>query len=386
MLKQLTYRCSCLALAAVALAACSSSSPSPSPAPLVTGTQGATDAPAAATGGNGATDPTAGAPSPTPTSPAPAVPSHHRCAWLNDDVALGTASLVANADFFDAVHPYFWTLTTSGNLTTTSFTDDATIVSTAHAHHIKLMPLIYGSDNVSAIRNVISSPAAIAAHATTIVNLAVSHNYDGIELDYEHLWDASDRAGYTALVQALATGLRAAGKELSLAVPAIAVDDGQNGYDYAALVAAGADVVHLMGYDYHGLGSAHMGPLAPAGWIDTVAARVQQLGLSSSFVLGIANYGVGNGWYANSADVIKQCGGSYATTTSHMSSCAFGVYTAGISPHCTTSQGDVWFEDAASAGEKAQTAKAHDLRGISYYTLGGEASGMLDALRAAYPQ
>jgi spore germination protein YaaH len=396
MSKQLQIGFSCLALAAGLFAGgCSSSSSnSPTPAPAVAGNTGTTDTPA--TGGNGATDPTTGgttpapdptpAPTPTPTSPQPQVPSHHRCAWLNDDVALGTASLIANADFFDAVHPYFWTLTTSGSVTPTSFTDDATIVSTARAHNIKLMPLVYGSDNVQAIRNVISSPSAIAAHVTVLVNLAVSHNYDGIELDYEHLWAASDRAGYTELVKELTAGLHAQGKELSLAVPAIAADNGQNGYDFAALAATGVDVIHLMGYDYHGLGSPHMGPLAPIGWIDAVAARVQSLGVESQFVLGIANYGVGNGWYANSATLVQQCGANYPTTTTHMQSCSFGVYDAGISPHCTTSQGDVWFEDGNSIAEKARTAKAHHLRGVSYYTLGGEAPGLLDGLKAAYPQ
>src|SRR5947209_16432968 len=152
--------------------------------------------------------------SPPPTAKA----HHHRCASLNDDMALGTASLIANADFFDAVHPYFWTLSAGGTLNATSFVDDATIVATARAHSIELMPLVYGGDNASLIESVISSPAAIAAHVKILVDLAVSHNYDGIELDYEHLWTASDRPGYTALVQQLAAGLHAHGKELSLAV------------------------------------------------------------------------------------------------------------------------------------------------------------------------
>ena len=46
----------------------------------------------------------------------------------------------------------------------------------------------------------------------------------------------------------------------------------------------------------------------------------------------------------------------------------------------------MWFEDGNSIAEKARTAKAHGLRGVSYYTLGGEAPGLIDALRASYPQ
>ena len=68
-----------------------------------------------------------------------------------------------------------------------------------------------------------------------------------------------------------------------------------------------------------------------------------------------------------------------------MQTCPYGVYTAGLSPHCTTSKGDIWFEDAASMAEKVQSAKAHGLRGVSYYSLGGEPAGLFTSVRAAYP-
>ena len=247
------------------------------------------------------------------------------------------------------------------------------------------MPLVYGGDDATMIRSVIASPASIAAHVQVLVNLAVSHHYDGIELDYEHLWSGSDRPGYTQLATQLAAALHAQGKELSLAVPAIDIDYGIDGYDYNALVAGGVDVLHLMGYDFHGDFSDHLGPLAPLGWIDAVNQRVQTAGIASHFILGIGNYGVGLGWYANSGDAISMCGAGYPTTTNHMLTCPYGVYTAGRSPHCTTSKGDIWFEDAASMTEKANSAKAHGLRGVAYYNLGGEAPGLFTALRAVYP-
>lgn len=344
------------------------------------GGDAATDGAVATTGTDG------GATTAADLGPAAPAPKHHRCAWMNDDIALGKASLAANADFFDAVHPYWWSLaSSSGTLSPTRWADDATVVAIAHQHAMKLMPLVYGGNNVAVIRAVIGSAASISAHVSALAQLAAAHGYDGIELDYEHLWSAGDRAGYTALVTQLASALHARGMQLSLAVPAIAVDNGQNGYDFAALVAGGADVVHLMGYDFHYTGSSHLGPLAPLGWIDAVAARVQTLGLGAHFVLGIANYGVGSGWYVNSSDAIKQCGSGYATATTHMQSCSFGSYASGIAPHCTTPKGDLWFEDGASIGEKAQTARAHGLRGVAYYSLGGEAPGLFDALRAAYP-
>jgi len=405
MVFKLAARCSAVVLA-FALCACTSSKNSSKP-PVTTGTPDPS-----ATGGNGATTPTTGEDGgttttgdadggttmPTPpgdggTTPTggddggttnPKPPTHHRCGWMNDNPTAAKASLVANPDFFDAIHPYWWTLTAAGNVTATSWVDDATVISTAHAHAITLMPLVYGGDDATAIRAVIASPSSIAAHVQVLVNLAVSRHYDGLELDYEHLWTKEDRPGFTQLVTQLGAALHAQGKQLSLAVPAIDVDYGIDGYDYKALAAA-ADVIHLMGYDFHGDFSDHLGPLAPLGWIDAVNARVQAAGIGNKFVLGIGNYGVGLGWYAVSADAISMCGANYATTTTHMQSCPYGVYNAGRSPHCTTSKGDLWFEDGASIAEKANSAKAHGLRGVAYYDLGGEAPGLFTALRAAYP-
>ncbi|HEX9103646.1 MAG TPA: glycosyl hydrolase family 18 protein, partial [Polyangia bacterium] len=233
---------------------CSSSAKNASQAPSVTP---GTPAPPDGTGGNGTTPPTTpttptappdagvtppassdgGTMTPPPaadlgttpppadggtvTPPPPPPLAHHRCGWMNDNPTLAKASLAANVDFFDAIHPYWWTLNATNGVTATSWPDDAMVISTAQAHNIKLMPLVYGGDTATQIRAVIASPAAIAAHVQVLVNLAVSHHYDGIELDYEHLWAASDRAGYTALVTQLAAGLHAQGKELSLAVPAL---------------------------------------------------------------------------------------------------------------------------------------------------------------------
>lgn len=320
----------------------------------------------------------------TPVVPPIAPLSHHRCGWLNDDIALGKASFNAHTDYFDAIHPYWFTLNADGTFSATNWVDDADVIATARAHHIQLMPLVYGGDSATSIRNIIGSSTAIAAEVNTLVQLAVSRQYDGLEMDYEHLWQGSDRAGYTALMTALAKALHAQGKTLSIAVPAIDVDYQADGYDYGALAAGGVDVIHLMGYDFHST-TTHLGPLAPIGWIDAVGARVQKLGVGKSFILGIGNYGVGSGWYDNSANLISQCGPVYPTTTDHMLTCPFGTYAAGISPHCTTAKGDVWFEDASSMAEKARTALARGLRGVAYYSLGGEPAGLFDAMRAAYP-
>src|SRR5262249_34476576 len=152
------------------------------------------------------------------------------------------------------------------------------------------IPLI-DYDNASYIRPILASPGATSAHAATLAALAVQHNYDGLELDYEHLWTSGDRFGYVELIRETAAALHAQGKVLTLAIPAIPQDNRQNAYDYAAL-AQSADALHLMGYDFHYFGGDHLGPLAPKGWIEGVAAHAAQTGAPQKFLLGVANYAI----------------------------------------------------------------------------------------------
>jgi spore germination protein YaaH len=319
---------------------------------------------------------------PTPT---PAPPSHARhvhCAWIGADTAQsGNAAFVADPDHLDAIHPQWASLDSSGTPQVAAFADDPQVMATAHSHGILLIPLIF-MGQVANVRVVLSSPAAIAGHVAQLDALAQAHGYDGLELDYEALWTAADRAPFLALVGQLADALHAHGRVLTLAVPALAYDDGNNAYDYAAL-AQKADVIHLMGYDYHYLGS-HLGPLAPRGWINAVAARVQTLGVGQKTILGVANFAIGSGWYTTAGAALAQCSG-YSSATDHMQTCSFGHDDPGLAPHCTTPMGEAWFEDASSVAEKAQLAHAYGLRGIAYYTVGGEAPGMIAAIAAAYP-
>jgi hypothetical protein len=141
-----------------------------------------------------------------------------------------------------------------------------------------------------------------------------------------------------------------------------------------------------MGYDFHSTDTDHLGPQAPLGWLDAVGARMQSAGVADHTIMGLANYGIGTGWYTlGAAAAIAKCGGTYLSTTTHMLTCPYGTFTAGTSPHCTTAQGDLWFEDATSIAEKSRNAASHGLRGVTIYDLGGEPAGYYDALRAGYP-
>ena len=336
------------------------------------------------TGGNGAT---AGSGSTTgggtPTSPTAAPHSQHKhCGWIGADTFdAGKKSFLANPDYYDAIHPKWGTLNADGSVKVLSpFADDADIMSTAKQHSVKVIPLI-DADDVSFIRNVMANPAQ---HAQVITDLVTSHGWDGVELDYEHLWSAADRAPYVALVKAVAASLHAQHKLLTLALPAMDADHKDAAYDYAQFQ-DDVDVMHLMAYDFHYYGGDHIGPLAPKGWVNDVVNRVKSLGHPEKYTLGLANYGIAGGWYTNAKDAAARCnGGAHAMTTDHMATCPIGHQDAGLSPHCATAQGDVWFEDVQSMSEKAQLAKAAGFGGVGYWTMGDEFDGFYDAMKGIF--
>lgn len=337
------------------------------------------------TGGNGATGPTTPSPAPAPGAPAKHA-KHSHCGWIGGDTfAVGKAAFLANPDYYDAVHPYWGTLNPDGmSVKTFPFSDDADMLRVAKEHHVRMMPIIdYGDP--AYLRAVMVSPQTIQAHAQMIASFVVQHGWDGVELDYEHLWQASDKPGYTAIVTAISDLLHAQGKEVSLSLPSLDHAYTDSGYDYPELQKH-ADALHLMGYDYHGVGSPHLGPIAPKGWISDVVGYVESLGQPDKWILGIANYGVGSGWYTDAVDANKRClPGTFSEQTDHMNVCNIGHQEAGIAPHCTTAQGDVWFENLDSMKEKAGLAKAHHLGGIALYSIGDEPDGFLDAIDSLFP-
>jgi len=319
-----------------------------------------------------------------------AAPRHARCGWLGADDTAGYAAFAANADYYDAVHPDWYALGADGvSLRAMTGADDPTVLSAAQARGVQLIPMIDGAESGDEVllRAMMSDPTKRAAHVQALVALATSKRYAGLDLDYEHLWQAGDRPLFTQLVTETAAAMHAVGKQLSIPVPALADGADTNAWDYGALAPL-LDTVHVMGYDYHSIGT-HAGPTAPLGWIDAVGAHAASTGYASKFVLGVPNYGVTPSWYCALADCPAACTGPLATSTTHMdgNNCSYNVdthYTAGRSLNCDSANGALFFDDTASLEEKVQTAKAHGLGGITYWTIGSEPPGFLAMVQSYY--
>jgi spore germination protein YaaH len=310
--------------------------------------------------------------------------THTRCGWIDDSIA--EQSFVANAAWFQAVHPMWYQLDAGGNVITAGNTDLPSVVNAARANHVKLMPMIYNPD-AARLRLVFASAATIAAHVQTMVTLAKTHGYDGMDFDYEHLWTSADRAPMSALATALANGFHAAGLEISFALEPFGHDDGNNGYDYQVLSNV-FDVLHFMDYDFHYPDGSHMGPIAPLGWVEAAFVHAQSTGNSGKFMLGLPNYAIGLGWYDYLKNGMALCIASVVETTDELLTCPYNNwnYSAGLAPHCLTqNQGTIWFEDLSSMEQKIQTAKKYGARGVTYWTIGDEIDGYFALVKKYFP-
>jgi spore germination protein YaaH len=278
-----------------------------------------------------------------------------------------------------------WYYLSSTTTFKTGYGEGAAIIrnnTTPGGKRTKLIPTIAAADGSQPTwaSQMIHDATLRAQHEAAIVNLVLSKGYDGIDLDYEHLPDA-DRDAFSTFAEELAAQLHAQGKTLSFAVGGL-ITARWGHWDYTRLSAV-ADQLHVMGYDYHGMGS-HPGPVAPLGWIQQVVAYIGTIAggtRTSKFILGLPNYGCAdngsgtNNYWCQSMDCINLVAGNYSTTTNHMNVCPLtnGVPTpSGRAPNAASSKGSLYFDDIASHEEKVQVAKNGGLGGVTYWTIGGE--------------
>jgi spore germination protein YaaH len=359
---------------------------------------------------------------------------HRFCGWLygeSEDPAFteqAYQTFVAHADELDAVHPTWWRVGSP-----TSFVNhapgSATLFAGFHdprvfAHttpgggRTKLVPLIGAVHPPQSeyVHRMINDPELRRRHAQALAALATENGYDGVDLDYEHLdpehlpeglgpgrTRATERAAFSAFFVEAARALHAAGKTLSVAVPVIG-DMLEPPYDYDVL-SREADTVHVMNYDYHYEDGAHVGPLAPLGWVEENLDLIHGIDggrRAGKFLLGLPNYGlIGPDEAPDGQGIVRTCAptsrcrelfqGAYEETTAHMGRCTASGgqrYAAGRTPNVALAGGErLFFEDLASLDERIVAGIRRGLGGVTYWTIGGEPGGdaFFALIRARYP-
>ncbi len=169
--------------------------------------------------------------------------------------------------------------------------DDPLVTHWAQLRAIRVLPRL-DCQSSSRLHRILTDPATRAATLAALGDLAATHGYDGLNVDFE-AGLAADRDALTSFVADLAAILHAQGKRLSVAVSATTkvVTTGRAAfYDYAALGAV-ADTVFVMNWGKHWSTSVP-GALADLPWATAVANFIATLPNRSRYVLGAGLYGM----------------------------------------------------------------------------------------------
>jgi spore germination protein YaaH len=293
-------------------------------------------------------------------------------------------------DMFDEVSPVWYSLEPNGRIV---LTDDRythvnpQVVRDMQARGIRVIPTVTslrnGHWNADIVQKMLHDPTARRTHIGELVQLAVTKEYDGIDIDYESL-SSEDRAVYSKFLTKLGAELHDAGKLLTTAVhPKVS----NAGYDERNLaqnfraIGAAADQVRVMTYDYS-WDTSPPGPVAPARWVKRVIAWTVTQIPPEKVVLGIDL--LGYNW----------SGGRGVTVDHHRAQSLAEAHGATIrrspdgSPSFTyrDSSGnrhEVWWEDARSVRAKLPLVAEYGLGGVFFWRLGGEDSDVWPQVPAA---
>ncbi len=257
-----------------------------------------------------------------------------------------------------------------------SGTIDKTIVDQAHSFGVKVLLVLSNfvgkQFNPFIMRNIFLHRDIQDNLLQNLTTMLQQNQLDGVNLDLENMF-AEDRALFSAFISRLAGALRAAGKVVTLSVPAKLQDDPQahwrGAFDYRTLGQA-VDRVVLMTYEEHWAASTP-GPVASTPWVNGVLNYATSQIIPAKLYLGLPMYGYD--WPMDN--------GTGKTVTHSRALHLASRYNARIvwddvmqAPHFTYTdeQGTVhrvWFEHVASAQAKIALARQYGLRGLAVWEM-----------------
>lgn len=174
-----------------------------------------------------------------------------------------------------------------------------TTIAAVRAAGLPVIPTVFDSSPKGTMRAILKDPARRSAHINQIVNLVVTNNYDGIDLDYEVFAFGDGRTAWAEIapnwvlfLQSLSYELHRRGKLLSVTVPPVWTDSlgriqGYTVYEQAK-IAPYVDRLRLMVYDWS---ISAPGPISPNYWQSSVIAYSSKVVPPKKLQIGLPAYG-----------------------------------------------------------------------------------------------
>ena len=284
---------------------------------------------------------------------------------------------------------------------------------------LQVIPTMTDGTGKLELSNYLANPTTRSTIVKTIVDLVLTNNFDGIDLDYEgfafvdgnNTWTKT-APRWVALVKELSVALHSHNKLLSISTPYVYdPKEKQKGYFvYAwADVASSIDRLRIMTYDYS---VAKPGPIGPISWTEKTVKYAVSIMSPSKVYIGLPGYG--RDWitsvngkcpvsappglkggakaavfkmnYANAKAVIDKAtpvfDEKFSEVTYSYTQIYNGLSATGASTECKVNR-TVWYQDARSYAERMALVAKYRLGGASLWTLAMEDPAATTELRNA---
>jgi spore germination protein YaaH len=341
-----------------------------------------------------------------------------------ENQAIESSYLFKNKDLMKEVMPFWFSIKSPTVIRNDYVTGNpswpmADTVCLIRRAGIQVIPTMTDGTGKLELSNYLANPATRSTIVKTIVDLVLTNNFDGIDLDYEGFAFVDGNTTWTktaprwvALVKELSVALRSHNKLLSISTPYVYdPKEKQKGYFvYAwADVASSIDRLRIMTYDYS---VAKPGPIGPISWTEKTLKYAVSIMSPSKVFIGLPGYG--RDWITS---VKGKCpvsappglkGGAKAATfkTSYaltkagidkatpvfdekFSEATYsytqtynGLSEAGASTECTVSR-TVWYQNDRSYAERMALVAKYRLGGAALWTLAMESPEATLELRKA---
>ena len=309
-------------------------------------------------------------------------------AWLPYwEFSAALSSTLEHSTMIGTASPYWYDVFGDSHVHEEAGAGSPSVISALIAHHQQVVPMVTEAAGFREFAQILSSPARRTVLVRTLVKIAAHPGYAGLDIDFEsfaydpgHDTVLEDRVAtlYSQLIAQTCRALHAIGRSCQVAVMARTSSDQTYAhgdiptwlYDYRALAAA-ADRIQVMAYDYHSPGGP-AGPIAPLPWVKRVIAYAVGQGDPARFELGVPAYGYD--WFGRTSATALYAG-EVGTLVGQVHAkprwnALAGEETFGYELH--HHRHTVWVLNARADAERASLAAAAGFSGVAVWAAGYE--------------
>jgi len=332
--------------------------------------------------------------------------------WVPDWAsAPGLDSIKRTGSLFTEVSPIWYAIKADGGIVNSAPKEESDIITAVRANNSNLIPTISELD-FQVLAKVLRSDINLSNHVNAIATEVENKGYDGIDLDYQSI-QLSDKDMFYQFLQQLSQKLHDNKKLLIVSVlpkwgdkvSYQTLKETRQVQDWST-ISKYADYIRIMSYGYTDTKSVYPGPIAPMSWLkqilDYAVAKIPK----EKIELGVPLFS--DEWWvelaANQKTTANQASDPLKfvqlntknpqTNTQGIRSYSYDVVQRVLAKYqgtTTTYEGEKIFRyqktndqtqksedrvlvylDREGISSREQLAKDYGIRGVSYWSLGGE--------------